>query len=317
MQRDLRETPLYQEVEAAYRRLAEPGFGRVTQATDVRASPDGSAVAFRGARLDALEGHPSGRICLAAADGSGMRQVTQGPNDDSGPRWSPDGTTLTFLSDRATAGSAQVYALETGVLGEARPLAEAPGIVEHHEWSPDGSRIAFTSDRGASSQIFVMGSDGSGQTGITSAGTSFGPQWSPDGSRIAFLTSMAAPPEVWTVNPDGTNPIQLTNEPSDGKADLRWSSDGRKIVYTFAYRPSDIGGLGSDIWTMNADGSGKVNVTNNKLDNTSPVWSPDGSQIAFVFGFGTGANAEVRVVSADGSGPQRNVSTRQGYRPDW
>jgi dipeptidyl aminopeptidase/acylaminoacyl peptidase len=172
MQRDLRETPLYQEVEAAYRRLAEPGFGRVTQATDVRASPDGSAVAFRGARLDALEGHPSGRICLAAADGSGMRQVTQGPNDDSGPRWSPDGTTLTFLSDRATAGSAQVYALETGVLGEARPLAEAPGIVEHHEWSPDGSRI-----------LLVVAGHGAEQTDALGSGTLGGqaelPTWVP------------------------------------------------------------------------------------------------------------------------------------------
>ncbi|HMG99123.1 MAG TPA: prolyl oligopeptidase family serine peptidase, partial [Gaiellales bacterium] len=160
MQRDLRETPLYQEVEAAYRRLSEPGFGRVTQATDVRASPDGSAVAFRGARLDALEGHPSGRICLAAADGSGMRQVTHGPNDDAGPRWSPDGTTLTFLSDRATAGSAQVYALEAGILGEARPLAEAPGIVEHHEWSPDGSRI-----------LLVVAGHGAEQTDALGSGT--------------------------------------------------------------------------------------------------------------------------------------------------
>ncbi len=91
MERDLRETPLYQEIEAAYRRLAEPGFGRITAAGDVRASPDGTTIAFRGARLDALEGHASGRICLAAADGSGMRQVTHGPNEDSGPRWSPDG----------------------------------------------------------------------------------------------------------------------------------------------------------------------------------------------------------------------------------
>jgi dipeptidyl aminopeptidase/acylaminoacyl peptidase len=158
MQRDLRETPLYQEIEAAYRRFAEPGFGRVTQATDVRASPDGSAVAFRGARLDALEGQPSGRICLAAADGSGMRQVTHGPNEDSGPRWSPDGETLTFLSDRAAAGSAQLYALETGVLGEARQLAEAPGIVEHHEWSPDGARILLLVAGHGAEQTDALGS---------------------------------------------------------------------------------------------------------------------------------------------------------------
>ena len=186
--------PLYQEVEAAYRRLAEPGFGRVTQATDVRASPDGSAVAFRGARLDALEGHPSGRICLAAADGSGMRQVTQGPNDDSGPRWSPDGRTLTFLSDRATAGSAQVYALETGVLGEARPLAEAPGIIEHHEWSPDGSRI-----------LLVVAGHGAEQTDALGSGTLGAqaelPDWVPlvdssegagDRRRVLYILDVAS-----------------------------------------------------------------------------------------------------------------------------
>ena len=158
MQRDLRGTPLYQEIEVAYRRLTEPGFGRITQAGDIRASPDGRTVAFRGARLDALEGQPSGRICTAAADGSGMRQVTHGPNEDSGPRWSPDGMTLTFLSDRAVAGSPQLHALETGVLGEARLLAEAPGIVEHHEWSPDGSRILLLVAGPGAEQTDALGS---------------------------------------------------------------------------------------------------------------------------------------------------------------
>ncbi len=158
MERDLRETPLYQEIEAAYRRVAEPGFGRITAASDVRASPDGGAVAFRGARLDALEGHPSGRICLAAADGSGHRQITHGPGEDSGPRWSPDGATLTFLSDRRERGSAQLYALAAGELGEARRLAEAPGIVEHHEWSPDGTRILLLVAGHGAEQTDALGS---------------------------------------------------------------------------------------------------------------------------------------------------------------
>ena len=164
MDRDLRETSLYHQIEATFRRLAEPGFGRVTTANDVRASPDGTLIAFRGARLDALEGTPAGRICLAAADGSGMRQVTHGPNEDSGARWSPDGTTLSFLSDREVAGSAQLYALEAGVLGEARRLTEAPGIVEHHEWSPDGTRI-----------LLVVAGHGAEQTDALGSGT-LGPQ---------------------------------------------------------------------------------------------------------------------------------------------
>jgi dipeptidyl aminopeptidase/acylaminoacyl peptidase len=158
MERDLRETPLYQEIEAAYRRLAEPGFGQITAAGDVRASPDGRAVAFRGSRMDALIGHADGRICLAQSDGSGMRQVTHGPNEDSGPRWSPDGATLSFLSDRREAGTPQLFALEAGALGEARQLTEVPGIVEHHEWSPDGTRILLLVAGHGAEQTDALGS---------------------------------------------------------------------------------------------------------------------------------------------------------------
>ena len=158
MERDLRETPLYQEIEAAYRRLAEPGFGQITAASDVRASPDGRNVAFRGARLDALEGQPSGRICLAAADGSGMRQVTHGPNEDSGPRWSPDGATLSFLSDRREAGNAQLYALETGVLGEARRWPRRPGSSSTTSGRPTARASCCSSPGHGAEQTDALGS---------------------------------------------------------------------------------------------------------------------------------------------------------------
>ena len=206
MERDLRETPLYQEIEAAYRRLAEPGFGQITAASDVRASPDGRTVAFCGARMDALEGHPNGRICLAAADGSGMRQVTHGPNEDSGPRWSPDGSTLSFLSDRREAGTPQLFALESGALGEARQLTEVPGIVEHHEWSPDGTRI-----------LLLVAGHGAEQTDALGSGT-LGhqaelPSWIPlvdstEGAgerRRALYTLEVASGELRQASPDRDN----------------------------------------------------------------------------------------------------------------
>jgi dipeptidyl aminopeptidase/acylaminoacyl peptidase len=220
MQRDLRETPLYQEIEAAYRRLAEPGFGRVTQATDLRASPDGSTIAFRGARLDALEGQPVGRICLAAADGSGMRQVTHGPNEDSGPRWSPDGTTLTFVSDRAEAGSAQVYALEIGVLGEARSLTQAAGTVEHHEWSPDGSRI-----------LLLVAGHGAEQTDALGSGTLGAqealPDWAPlvdsseaeaEGRRSLHVLDVAS------------NELTAASPPELNVWEAAWCGDGAVVA---------------------------------------------------------------------------------------
>ncbi len=141
MERDLRETPAYREVESFFRRALEPGFGRIADPSDPRSSPDGRWIAFRGERRDTLEGHPDGRICLVGVDGSGFRQITNGPHDDDQPRWSPDGRTLTFRSDRGAPGRHQLYGLTIDEIGEADALPVVEGVAEHHAWSPDGSLI--------------------------------------------------------------------------------------------------------------------------------------------------------------------------------
>jgi dipeptidyl aminopeptidase/acylaminoacyl peptidase len=158
MERDLRDTPIYREVEAFYREALAPGFGSFEDVSGPEPSPDGRWVAFEGEVLTGLEGRPGRRIGLAAADGSGWRIGTTGPNDDVDPRWSPDGATLTFASDRARKGRFQLYALDTGAIGEARPLPPVPGIVEHHRWSPDGSRIAIVVAGERAEQADALGS---------------------------------------------------------------------------------------------------------------------------------------------------------------
>ena len=158
MDRDLRETPLFRETEDFYRSVLEPGFGRVSSATGAVASSDGRWIAFHGERLDRLEGHEQGRICLAEADQGTWRQITDGPNDDAEPRWSPAGTTLSFRSDRAVAGVHQIYLLGTDAPAEARLLATLPGTVEWHAWSPDGSSILAGIAGDAAEQADALGS---------------------------------------------------------------------------------------------------------------------------------------------------------------
>ncbi len=89
MERDLRDTPLYKDVEDFYRRALGPGFGRTSDVSDPRPSPDGTCIAFRGDQWERLEGHPVGRIGLAAIDGSWVRQITNGPRDDDQPAGLP------------------------------------------------------------------------------------------------------------------------------------------------------------------------------------------------------------------------------------
>jgi dipeptidyl aminopeptidase/acylaminoacyl peptidase len=164
MDRDLRETPLYKEVEDFYRLALGPGFGHPSDVSDPRPSPDGRWIAFRGDQWERLDGHPVGRIGLAATDGSSVRTITGGPHDDDQPRWSPDGRTLTFRSDRASEGRYQLYALDMDAIGEARPLPTVDGVAELHAWSPSGSQLLVVAAGLEAEQSDAVGSGVVGQT---------------------------------------------------------------------------------------------------------------------------------------------------------
>jgi dipeptidyl aminopeptidase/acylaminoacyl peptidase len=173
MERDLRSTLLYQEIDAQFRRALEPAFGKISGATEPQVSPDGQTAAFTGSRLEKLEGVPTTRICTVPTEGGEPRVITSGPNNDRAPRWSPDGSTLAFLSDRAEAGQFQLYLLERRALGEARSTPHVEGTVESIAWSPDGSSILLgVAGRGAD----LAGGQGSG---THSAWTDDLPDWMP------------------------------------------------------------------------------------------------------------------------------------------
>src|SRR5438445_1605633 len=169
MDRDLRDTPIYKEVEEFYRRALGPGFGRISEAADPSPSPEGHWFAFVGSHLDDLEGLPRARVYLVRPDGSGLARATNGPNDDSNARWSPDGRTLTFQSDRAEEGRFQVDGLTADSLREARPLREVPGTVEYHSWAPHGRRI-----------VAGVAGPGADQAGASGSGTTKAAEGLPD-----------------------------------------------------------------------------------------------------------------------------------------
>jgi dipeptidyl aminopeptidase/acylaminoacyl peptidase len=112
---------------------------------DAQISPDGSQVAFVVTREYTEGDHaiPEASIWLVPTDGSAAaRRFTFGAHTDTRPRWSPDGRTLAFLSDRAKDNVLQVYTIALDG-GEARRLSDAKGGVSDLLWSPDGSQIAY------------------------------------------------------------------------------------------------------------------------------------------------------------------------------
>ena len=167
-------------------------------------------------------------------------------------------------------------------------------------YSPDGSRIAFRSGGALGYDIFVMNADGSGRRQLTDTGSAGSdgsaesePAWSHDGSKIAFVSNS----EIWVMNADGSDQHPITSNSYDD-TEPAWSPDGSKIAFESSRR--DLGDTDRNIYVMDANGNNQTNITANSPPgcssncyqggDTDPAWSPDGSKIAYVHGYGPPTN---------------------------
>jgi dipeptidyl aminopeptidase/acylaminoacyl peptidase len=204
MRKDLRESPEYAAVAEHLRRLHEPAFGRPHRVTDLVTTADASRIVVTASVYDELEGLP--RTALYEVRDGELRAVTSGGGSAKAAGFAPDGSSLAFLSDRAKAGVFQLYRLEDGQLGEARPAPAVPGTVEYLAWSPDGTRILLgVAGLGAE----MADAQGSGTAGSAESGL---PDWYPeveagtpeDAWRDLWLYTPASG-ELARVSPDGLN----------------------------------------------------------------------------------------------------------------
>lgn len=170
-QRDLRGTEVYTAVEAHFRSLHEPAFGRPSAAADPDPRPDGAAIAFAGTIFTELAGHGTSRVCLAEA--GTVAVVTEGPGEQRYPQFSPDGTRLAYLTDAGQAGDFQLRIRDLAAGKDTSPDA-VPGTIEYLQFSPDGEHILLgVAGHGAD----MSGGEGSGTT--ARAGDDL-PDWLPD-----------------------------------------------------------------------------------------------------------------------------------------
>ena len=170
--------------------------------------------------------------------------------------------------------------------------------------------IAYVSDRDGNAEIYLVSTDGTSSTRLTTNSAWDGqPAWSPDGTRISFTSLRDGDFEIYVMDATGANPVRLTQ--LDGVDEHpTWSPDGARIAFSSSRDGN------AEIYVMNADGSNVVRVTHNGASDTEPAWSPLGDRIAFRTD--RHGETEIYTIAPDGTNETAVTATPEPeFAPAW
>lgn len=238
-------------------------------------------------------------------DGEGVEAVTQNGSINLAPAWSPDGSSISYVSFKE--GRSAVYIKEIRN-GNDRKLLLPEGTSMGASWAPDGQRLAVVVSRGGNADIYAINRDNSGLTRLTDSwALDVSPAWSPTGKEIAFVSDRGGNPQIYIMDSSGGNARRLTFE---GRYNVSpsWSPKGDRIAFA---------GMSDgkfEVFTINLDGSGLMRLTTDAENNEGPTWSPDGRFITFSSAKGGG----IYIMRSDGTGRKKVTSMKgKATNPSW
>jgi dipeptidyl aminopeptidase/acylaminoacyl peptidase len=257
----------------------------IRNVVDVRISPDGGRVLYVVAEPDLSSSVYHTNVWLVLARGGDPVQLTQRTKKNDSPRWSPDGKTVAFLSDRS--GKPQIWLIAPAG-GKARKLTDVPGAVKDLEWSPDGKTIAFRA---------------------TDAETPDEAKRKKHKDDVVLLGRHWKRDHLYVTDLAGKKLRRLTKGDFH-VIDFSWSPDSARLAYTRQPTPSEDDIRRTDIAVIPAAGGESRMLVERPGPDFQPRWSPDGKTIAFLSRDGqtdTIGNRFLCVVPAEGGEP-RNLS---------
>ena len=268
------------------------------------AGPHGSLVYGRG---------PDGArdLFVVPAEGGEPTRLTRHPASDGLPRWSADGRSVLFASNRS--GGWQLWRVPAAGGEPTRVRSN-----DHTEWqadeSPDGRFLAFLSSRDGRESLWVLDQTTEEMQSLVRHGrrTVMGnPHWSSDGTRIVFSSNWKAGHQIYVVDVETGKTRRVS---PIGGCEPRFSPDGTRVVYV-RRRPRDDKTVSHIVEHDLASGEEKTLVDWPAL-NYDPVYSPDGTEIAFASTI-TGSWEIFRLRLADGKSHRVTFAGGDARYPDY
>jgi dipeptidyl aminopeptidase/acylaminoacyl peptidase len=308
-------------------------LARFKVASEPRLSPGGGLVAFVVQTVAPRKDGYRSAIWLVDADGGSARQLTLGIHQDRHPRFSPDGRTLAFLSDRRTAvedeperaarvereDQVQVHLLPLDG-GEARRLTDLPRGVSDFEWSPDGRRlVAVSSSHGATLE----------QDDRLRAKRRRSPSQPPTSDfrfidRLEYMLNGVGftydrVPHLWLVDAATGEAERLTDGAGPDR-EPAWSPDGDRIAFVSNRRADLDLRERSDLFVLDLASRTTTQVTAGPLSTFfAPTWLADGTTIAALghrFAGRAGSRNDIWLFAADGRDGTPDGGTNLSGRHD-
>ncbi len=253
-------------------------------------SPDGTRIAFEGDAEDTVSttGRLIDRLYVANIDGTDVRLATRDPVRAITPSWSPDGTRIVYEGSDSLVevdGDETITVLDLAS-GGTTTVFRGRGEVGFPSFAPDGETILFTRRLGYHIDLWAVPSSG-GRARIVRRDAALG-AYSPDGRALAYRDPGEAfgwlGGAAWAFVPG----IAIADVRADGTTEDREQRvDGPRGTSKESWPPTFVGD-----W-----------------EPTRPVWSPDGSRIAY-----EGKGSSIRVVDV-GSGAATTIGL--GELPIW
>ncbi len=243
---------------------------------DPEITPTGDSIIFA-----STQHAPTADIYRKGVDGHTITQLTNDPANDVMPAVSPDGSRITFASDRN--GTWNIYLMNT-TGGQAVQLTNDPAPQLHPSWSSDGRYITYCrlGDTSGRWELWVMEVQNPAVRHFIGYGLL--PEWSPSGDKIVFQRSRQRGDRffsIWTidfVNGEGANPTEIVSSPVAACVNPSFSPDGQRIAFAVVPNPDHQSGgtpETADLWITNVDGTGRANLTGGLFTNLMPTWGHD------------------------------------------